>query len=230
MTKENDVSAVDKALAAAKARKAAKATKAPDAPTPEATSAPEADASAAKEAAKAAKKAERDASRAAKKAEREIAKAEKKAARDAKRAEKAAAKADRKPAHMSKVEKAAAKLPTINDNATRLLNEATTNFSLDQLSAIAEHIRHFVRTKSTERALSTKLTVGQVVRIVNGNPRFIGSVATVMKAQRIRCYVEVQGYDKRVYLFTSDVIPLTKAQATLVDEPEDQAAATGTEG
>jgi hypothetical protein len=190
----------------------------------------EADAAAAKEAAKAAKKAERDAARAAKNAEREIAKAAKKAAREAKKAEKAAVKAGKAPAHMSKVAKAAAKLPALGPDAQATLDSATAGLQLGQLSALAEHIRHFVRVKSTEQALGAKLSVGQVVQIINGNPRFIGSTATVMKAQRIRCYVEVPGYDKKVYLFTSDVVPLDATEATLVDEPAAPAAGTGTEG
>ena len=82
-------------------------------------------------------------------------------------------------------------------------------------SDLALHLQHFNRVKATERALGQRVVQGTSVRIVAGDPRFIGLSGTVVKAQRIRCYVEVPGIKKPVYLFTSDVeVQSTSAQAS----------------
>ena len=98
-------------------------------------------------------------------------------------------------------------------------NEVTTNFSAEQITALALHLQHFNRVKATERALNQKIEAGMSVRIIGGDPKYIGMTGTVSKAQRIRCYVEVPGIKKPVYLFTSDVEPSREAPA-----------ATGTDG
>lgn len=202
----DQISAIDKAIQAAQARKAAKSgtsdaseasanePKAPKAPkTPKAPKEPKRPRLTDEE--KAARTAAKDAERATKKAEREAARAAKKAARES----------ERRTPHMSKVEKAAAKLPTLSAEAQETFNGITANFSAAQVSAIAAHLGHFNRVKATERALSQTVGTGDTVRIVSGDPRFIGQTGTVAKAQRIRCYVEVAGAKKPVYLFTSDV-------------------------
>lgn len=144
-------------------------------------------------------KAKRDADREQDKAAR---KAKRDEARAAKQAEKAAG---RKPAHMSKVDKAAAKLPALSADAQALFNELTVSLPASAISALAAHLTHFNRVKATERALGQKVEAGSKVRIVGGDPRFIGLEGTVSKAQRIRCYVEVANVKRPVYLFTSDV-------------------------
>lgn len=143
---------------------------------------------------------QRELDRAAKKQERERVKAEKAAARDK----------DRPAAHMSKVQKAAAKLPNLSDVAQSLFNDATVNLDVAGVAALAAHLQHFNRTKATERALNQKVNVDDMVKITGGEPRFIGLEGQVTKAQRIRCYVKVEGFKKPVYLFTSDV-EVTKA-------------------
>lgn len=197
------LSAIDKALAAAHARKAMKEGLSTDASTGEAK-APKAKVDADSKA--------RD--RMAKDAERTRKAAERDAARAAKRAAKAAAKANAKPAHMKKIERAASKLPALNNQMELLFNEATTNFSAQQITALALHLQHFNRVKATERALGQKIEAGQTVRIIGGDPKFIGQTGTITKAQRIRCYVEVPGAKKAVYLFTSDVEIAAVAKAT----------------
>jgi hypothetical protein len=207
-TPENsNITAIDQAINAAKARKAAKAgtseegseasskpakaPKAPKEPKPKA----EPKRPRLSEAEKAAKVAARDAERATKKAERELARAAKKAAKAA----------ETKTPHMSKVEKAASKLPSLTATSEELFNDITVNYPSDQIAALAAHLTHFNRVKATERALNQKIATGDTVRIVGGDARFIGLVGEVAKAQRIRCYVEVAGAKKPVYLFTSDV-------------------------
>jgi hypothetical protein len=84
---------------------------------------------------------------------------------------------------------------------------------------LALHIQHFNRVKATERALDQRVVQGTPVRIIGGDPKFMGMTGTVTKAQRIRCYVTVPGAKREVYLFTSDVEVLEAVQS-----------ATGTEG
>ena len=201
---DQSVSEIDKALAAAKARKAAKAgttAAAGDKPakTPKAPKAP---------AAPREPKRPRltDEEKAARLAARETERAERKAAREAARAEKLAARlASRQPAHMRKVQKAAEKLGTMSETAQVIFDDATSNLPASQVSILALQLQHFNRVKATERALSQTIEAGQSVTIVGGDPRFIGKTGTVFKAQRIRCYVTVEGFNKPIYLFTSDV-------------------------
>jgi hypothetical protein len=141
--------------------------------------------------------------------ERDAAKAQKLAEREAKKAARELAKAnrpERKKAHLSKVEKAQAALPSLSEDATRLFNQVTSEISSADCTALAQHLIHFVRVQRTLAATAntSELSPGQQVRITGGDPRFIGLTGTVNKSQRIRCYVDVPGRNKPVYLFTSD--------------------------
>lgn len=197
-TSDQTVSAIDKAIAAAKNRQATKKA----AGTTEGTTAKVAT----PKGPKAAKPKMSDEDKAAKLAARETERAAKKAERDTARAAKIAERnANRAPAHMKKVAKAAEKLTALGQAAELLFNEATANLPGAELAALATHIQHFNRVKATERALNQELEVGQEVTIVGGDPRFIGKSGTLAKVQRIRCYVTVEGINKPVYLFTSDV-------------------------
>lgn len=201
---DNKLSAIDKALAAAKARKAMKDSQ--DVPQDMETKiSPK-------------KAATNDLTRAAKSAERDAARAQRTKERDERRATKAANVADKKPAHMKKIASAAAKLPTLSQSAQILFSDITSNLPSDQVIAIAMHLQHFNRTKATERALGQRVTPGQQVQIIAGDPRYVGATGTVARAQRIRCYVTIPGFKREVYLFTSDV------------EIVEPVAKTGTEG
>lgn len=196
-TSDKNMAEIDKALKAAKNRKAAKQA----AGTTEGTTAT----APAEKVIKPLKPKMSDEEKAAKLAQRETERAAKKAQRDADRAAKIAERnANRAPAHMKKVQKAAEKLSPLGQAAELLFNEATANLPASDLSALAAHIQHFNRVKSTERAASQKLESGQSVTITGGDPRFIGKTGTLTKVQRIRCYVNI-GASKDVYLFTSDV-------------------------
>jgi transcription antitermination factor NusG len=200
--KTSDLSAIDKALAAAQARKAMKEGGSMESGTTTTID------DTTKRAAKAARDAERAARQAQIKAQRE----ERKAARQAE-------KANNQTPHMKKIERAASVLPTLDRQTELLFNEATTNLSAYHVAALALHLQHFNRVKATERALNQKLEVGQTVRIVAGPQKFIGMMGTVSLARRIRCFVDVPGFKKPIYLFTSDV--------ELVEETSQ---ATGTDG
>lgn len=227
-----NISKIDAAIAAAKARKAAR-----EAALQEAAQAPQdsavsesgdsSDTSSSHELSDADK---RQSNRAAKKAmilaDREARKAAKQAERSAKKETKVAQRSG--PAHMSKVDKAAAKLPTLTSEAKALLDDCTSQLHPDQLAALALHIQHINRVNATQRALSTKIEAGTAVQIVGGDPKFIGHTGVVFKAQRIRCYVTVPGVNRPVYLFTSDVTPIEIETVAPVSEPE-EVDATGTE-
>jgi hypothetical protein len=193
-SQNTNLSAIDKALAAAKARKAGKLSQESGEPMKKISSEE-----------RAAAKAERDQARALRKQQLAEARAAKREAAS-------------KPAHMKKVEKAGSKLPALNDQAQLLFNEATANFSAEQITAISLHLQHFNRVKATERAINQTVSLGQTVRILGGDPKFIGMTGTVCLARRIRCFVEVPGFKKPAYCFTSDVEVIAEA------------AATGTEG
>jgi hypothetical protein len=210
-TETDSTSAIDKAIAKAQARKAAKAgvtdnegtltpvvkrvAKEKPVKAPKAAKVPDAEkvaAKAAKDAERAARKLERDAARALKRSEREAAKPS---------------------AHMSKVERAASKLPALTEEAQVMFSDITSNLGRDQVAAIALHLGHFNRVQATQRALSQKVAAGDEVRILGGDPRYVGMTGTVSKAQRIRCYVTVEGVNKPIYLFTSDVDVLSSVSA-----------------
>ena len=212
---DSNLSAIDKAIAQAQARKAAKASGEPAAPkAPKEPKAPKAVAEP-----KVPRVSEEE--KAARLAARETARTAAKTVRDAARAEKLAAKNATKPqAHLKKVERAAEKLGILNEAATLLFNEATANLAAADVATLAAHLNHFNRVKSTERASATRVEAGASVTIVGGDPRYIGRTGMVFKAQRIRCYVTVEGLSKPVYCFTSDVTVNT----------ETEVAATGTEG
>jgi DNA polymerase II small subunit/DNA polymerase delta subunit B len=205
----NKLSAIDRALAAAKARKEAK--------DPGADAAPKATPS--KPKAQMQESIDKTAAKLAKDAAREARQAQIKVDREARRAAKAAEKNTGKPAHMKKIDRAASKLPTLNDQMQLTFNEVTTNYSAEQITALALHLQHFNRVKATERALNQKVEAGASIRIIGGDPKYIGMMGTVAKAQRIRCFVDVPGFKKPVYLFTSDVEVVVEA-----------VPATGTDG
>lgn len=246
----DSMNAIDKAIAAAKARKAMKEGKAPPAsdssPTfVTATEVRPGRKMAATASETAAKLKERETERNARKAERD-------AARALKQAERAAVLAGRTP-HMGKVEKAAAKLPSLGETAQHFMNDITANCSAADVAALAAHLQHFNRVSATSRALSQKLEVGMTVRIVSGDARYLGRVGVLDRVQRIRCFVTLEGVNKDVYLFTSDVEPceveveetdsetsdvesVSDDQGTFVasdseeTETETQVGATGTDG
>lgn len=206
---DQNVSEIDKALAAAKARKDAKGTGSAAKPakaekTPATPKEPKRPKLSDEE--KAARLAARETDRAARKATREANRAAKLAERNA----------NRKPAHMKKVEKAAEKLGALNASAQLLFNEATTNLTAAELASLALHFQHFNRVQATQRALGQKIEAGMEVTIINGDPRWIGKTGTISKAQRIRCYVQIEGVAKPVYLFTSDVTPTAATEENAV--------------
>ena len=219
-------SAIDRALAAAKARKATKAAMNTDesgtlTQTPDAAAKADAKAAvkkagktkvakvaveiaekaAAKEAAKAARITEREAKKATETTDR----AARKAAKEAVKAEKQAAKAAKKPAHMKKVDRARAKLPQLDEATTLSFNELTGNLTAVQLHVLSLHLQIHNRAMATQRANDlTPLPMGATVRITGGEPKFIGMVGEVVHSQKLRAKVVVEGVKNPVYIFTGE--------------------------
>ena len=220
MSESVKLSAIDRALAAAKARKAAKEAAGLE---PEATAAPKAkkvpapkiklhpDVKAEKiidpsvlehRAAKAAARAE---AKATKLAQFEADRAARKAAREAKAAARAATKTVVVPAHLKKVERAKAKLPQLNEEMQKEFNGIVSNFGLPQLEALAMHLQLHTRTEKTLRATKGgPLPLGATVTIIGGDPRYIGKRGTVVTSQKLRATVAVEGAKKPVYIYTSE--------------------------
>lgn len=214
------LSAIDRALAAAKARKAAKEAAGVE---PEAVAAPKmkkvhapkiklhpdvkaekiidpsvlehrAAVAAARAEAKASKLAQFEADRAARKAVREV-----------KVAARAATKTVVVPAHLKKVERAKAKLPQLNEKMQALVDNIVSSFSLHQLDAIAMHMQLHARAEKTRLASKGgALPIGASVTIFGGDPRYIGKVGTVVTSQKLRATVAVDGAKKPVYIYTSE--------------------------
>jgi hypothetical protein len=174
---ENSVSVIDKAIAAAKARATAKGINKINDP---------------------------QTSKEDRSALRELAKAQRDTEREARKVAKAAARTA--PVHMTKVEKAANKLPNLATEAAEIFNEIVAHYNRDQITALALHLQHHNRVQSTLKATAVDpMKTGQLVRIVGGDPKYIGMTGALEKVQRIRCYVNIPGVKRPVYQFTSDV-------------------------
>lgn len=210
-TSTTAISTIDAAIAKAKARKASgeTVTRLPrkEKPTDEAKALIKAEKDAAKEIAKAA----RDEHRALKKTAREL---------------KLAAKGDILPG-TSRLNTAQAKLPELNDTTSETIaNVFATNPSETDLVTIIAHLQHNLRARQTIKAAQgVALTVGQSVTLIAGEPRFIGQVGTVVKVSRLRCHIALEGREKCLYVFTSDVTP-----NTVTEETTETVEATGTDG
>lgn len=206
------LTAIERALEAAKARKAQKA--ADDASTAEA---PAGETKAKKQTNPEFAKAQKTE---ALKGAREAAKTVRDAERQKRREEKAEAAANKKPTHMKKVLRAAGKLPSLSESAVELFNEITTNLSRVDVASLALRLQHFNRMKATEMSAGRRFKNGQQVRIVAGDLDNLGKIGTIDSARPLRVFVNVPGVKKPVYVFTSEV--------ELVEETSTKA--TGTEG
>lgn len=167
---------------------------------------------------------EREAKRLARQAEIERLRAERKAERDKKREEKLASAIDRGPAHISKVEKAAANLPPMNEDTQLIFDEAKKLRPTD-IEVLAAHLAFEARKTATIAASTSNLKVGQQVTIIGGQPRYIGQSGTVTKVQRIRCFVQLDSNGKEIYLFTSNVVPVATAAEPVPAEASEETSA-----
>lgn len=175
---------------------------------------------------KAALKAEKDAKREAKalisaekKTAAEAEKAEKRAAREAKKAAKAG---EAKPVpHVAKVERSTSELPALPDGLQSFSDQFAT-LPASVASILLAHLENDLRYRQVVASNGIKdITEGTVVEIIAGPAEFIGAVGRVTKAQRIRCFVEIEGESKPVYLFLADVRKVSEdAGETAEDDTE----------
>jgi hypothetical protein len=157
-------------------------------------------------AAKASKRDDKKAERDALKKEREAKRAERKAAREAKKAAKAAERAA-KGSGDKLVAKAMAKLPTLDDGLAALVAQIVecTKAHSASIAAVVDHLKFAANVAGRAQAKAVEVEPGDAVRIVGGNPKFVGMVGIVERAAKLRCHVAVPGKDTTIYLFNSDV-------------------------
>jgi transcription antitermination factor NusG len=160
------------------------------------------------------RKQDREALKATRDLERAAEKLAKATVRATKKAEREAAKANKVPAHLAKVQKAAEKLPALSVDALTAYETLVGALATNELSALVAHLALKVRIEQTKAATNTKLSIGDRVRVTAGDPKFVGLEGTVTEARRIRCFVELPGRKAPVYLFTSDVEKLESDVAT----------------
>lgn len=197
----NKLSAIDRALAAAKARKAARdaeegsktetvvAVKQPLSLSPEVQDAVQARAH------KADKTNEQKEAKAAAKAEKAAKKAAKLAADDE----------AKKITHLKKVERAKSKLPKLDSQTELSFNELTSTLSAYQLHVLSQYLQIHNRAMATIRSNASKPhPVGSTVKIVGGEPKFIGMIGKVIHSHKLRAKVEVPGQKKLVYIYSAD--------------------------
>lgn len=178
---------------------------------------------------------ERDEKRAARQVELDKQRAERKVAREEKRNARIAELAARKPAHLSKVEKAEANLPQMSDAAKEIFDLAK-DLDRTDVEVLAAHLGFMARKNATLQATGANLKINMPVKVIGGQARYIGATGVVSKVQRIRCFVTLDDSGKEIYLFTSDVevtgeapteAPVASASATAsADEHTQEAAAT----
>jgi hypothetical protein len=244
------LSAIDKAIAMAKLRQAAKAqangnVAAKDSQSAETVPAPKVkkekvvktnEDKATTKADRENTKAQREAQRAADKAARDVARALKKADRAEVKATK---NADKPQAHMSKVEKAGAKLPQMDNKTEGTFDTVCrSNLNEGQITVLIAHLAHMNRVRQTVNSHSVKLVEGQLVEIMSSDrdARLIGMKGHITQVRKIRVLVDI-GRKNPAYLFTSDVRPCADEVEILEVEAEpevaevaEQCEATGTDG
>lgn len=185
-TSTGQLSAIDKALAAARARKANKETSGDTTISPNEN--------------RDFKTAEREARAAKRAADREALVADRQRRREAR-----AAANQRTDVHMKKVQTARSKLPNLSDTSRDIFERATTNLDRVQLEALAQHLQFHNRLQSTINAPAKPIPVGTTVRIVSGDHRYIGLTGKISRSQKLRSHVSVPDRPREVYLFTSDL-------------------------
>ena len=135
-------------------------------------------------------------------------------------------------AHLAKVEAFGKALPTPSAAVIELL-ELARALSTGDMNVLATHIAFDARKRATiiasSNAKACPIKEGDRVKIIaaSGNPRFIGQVGTVTRANRIRIFVQLATVKHPVYLFSSEVEHYNDGVTELdvTDESPDQDAA-----
>lgn len=140
--------------------------------------------------------------------------------------------------HLAKVEKYLSTLPELSEASSEVFDIAR-NLSTADINVLIAHLNGVTRSRGVEASnASQPLVEGQIVRVISSaHPKYLGLQGRVSKVQRIRCYVEFDGFDKPGYFFHSDVEPaeetLISLEETATELPADfssDVVATGTDG
>jgi len=152
----------------------------------------------------------KDKARAEKLASLKAERIERKNLRDLEKISKKAAKKDeddsKAPSHMKKVDKARSKLPKMTTDAEIIFGEATANLTAQQIDALAQHLLVHNRAMATVRAMTTSkpIELGSTVRIIGGDPRYLGMEGTVTHSKKLRTALDIKGVGRWVYVYTCD--------------------------
>ena len=137
-------------------------------------------------------------------------------------------------AHLAKVEAYGKALPVASPAVIELL-ELARALSTGDMNVLATHIAFDARKRATiiasGNAKSRLIKEGDRVKIIaaSGNPRFIGQVGTVTRANRIRIFVQLATVKHPVYLFSSEVEHYNDGvtELDITDESNEDKAANG---
>lgn len=115
--------------------------------------------------------------------------------------------------HMKKLLKAQELLPQIGTESESILSLIRAMNS-SEVENLIEHMKFHLRASGLQRAVSVRdtntLERGQRVRIISGNPKYVGMEATLDEVRKIRCFVTLPQARGRVYLLTTDVEVISK--------------------
>lgn len=209
------LTAIERALAAAKARKAARDATG-DTSESSQSFAPKVDGTSKEKGLstvvtvisdedRARRRAEKEALRAAAAEQRNVDREAKKAEKAKRREEAQANSYMNRQTHMKKLESARSKLPALNDRTHQLFEQITTDLDKVQLEALALHLQFHNRLNSTKQAPTKPIPTGTTVRFVSGDHRYIGLTGTITRSQKLRSHVTVPGHKREVYTFTADL-------------------------
>ena len=175
-----------------------------------------------KEKEKEVKKAARAEAKAKIEQERAVRKAAKMAEKEAKKSEKSVVVVE--PKHMAKVNKAAALLPKM-DSLTTEMFEMVQNRGLSEgeVTTLCAHLAHYNRVRATIRSASCKFEEGQLVEIISSDrdARLIGKRGTIVEVRKIRVLVDV-GTTNPAYLFLSDIVAVEENEEVAVDSSTEE--------
>lgn len=131
------------------------------------------------------------------------------------------------PAHLAKVDKVAASLPSLNEDGNTVVT-AAKNLATADICAVVAHLQVEIRRRGITAvaqgaARGEKLKEGTRIKVIacQHNPRLIGMTGTVTKVQRVRAYAKLDNKtykekpDGRTgdYFFLSDLKVLGVSQA-----------------
>lgn len=119
--------------------------------------------------------------------------------------------------HEAKINKYENTLPTPSEEVSELL-DLTSALSTSDMNVLHAHLGIAIRRRGVTTSSTPAPTEGAQVKIVSGDPRYIGIVGTATRVRRARSYVTIPGRAKPLYLFTTDLESLEQATTFSLDE------------